>query len=336
MNFLQVLLWPLSLLYNLATRLRNYLYDIGRRTEFTFDIPVISVGNLAVGGTGKTPAVEYLIRLLLSDHQIVTLSRGYGRRTRGFRIATESDSAATIGDEPYQFYTKFPEIHVSVGEERAVAIPHILSHLPDTSVILLDDAFQHRAVKPQLSIMLTTYSRPFYKDHVMPSGRLREARSGASRADAIVVTKCPERIASAKMSDITSQINAYAPGIPVFFTNVKYARENPVIQPLQPVILVSGIANASDLVDYVAASYQLVHHMEYSDHHRYTSNDISKIVKHAKEHEAVVLTTEKDFTRLRDFNLEGVSLHFLPIEMNFLKDGVKFDGLVRKVFSMHL
>ena len=291
-----------------------------------------------MGGTGKTPAVEYLIRLLRPDHQIVTLSRGYGRRTSGFRIASDTDNASTIGDEPYQFFTKFPDIHVSVGEERAVAIPHILSGLPDTSVILLDDAFQHRAVKPAFSILLTTFARPFYSDFVLPCGRLREARAGAGRADAIVVTKCPQSLSEAEMNDISAHVNPYAAGVPVFFSTIRYGTEVPVIRPLQRVILVTGIANATDLLNYVASSYQLVKHMEFADHYRFGGTDISKIVKQAKELDAVVLTTEKDYMRLRDssFSWEGVSLHFLPIEMNFLKDGAKFDGLVRQVFSMHL
>ena len=227
---------------------------------------------------------------------------------------------------------------MAVGEERAVAIPYILSELPDTSLILLDDAFQHRAVKPDFSVLLTTYSRPFYTDTLLPGGRLREARSGAARADAVIMTKCPESLKPTEMEEIRSQINRYAPDCPVFFCTVHYSSEVPALLPLQPVILVTGIANASGMADYVASSYQLKYHMEYADHYRFTEGDISKIVAKAKEHGASVLTTEKDFMRLKSFthNWENISVHYVPIEMVFLKDGAKFDGLVRKVLTTHL
>ncbi|MEQ8576499.1 MAG: tetraacyldisaccharide 4'-kinase, partial [Fulvivirga sp.] len=163
MGFLGVLLLPFTFIYNSVTRFRNYLFDIGFKRSFEFDANVIGVGNLSVGGTGKSPMVEYLIKLLADNYKISTLSRGYGRKTRGFRIANANDSASSIGDEPYQFYNKFKNVNVTVGEERAVAIPHILAEL-EPDVILMDDAFQHRYVKPGLNIMLTDYSRPFYSD----------------------------------------------------------------------------------------------------------------------------------------------------------------------------
>ena len=192
MILLRILLFPFSWLYYLITQIRNRLYDRGLKPSVKFELPVICVGNLTVGGTGKTPMIEHLIRLLQNRFKVATLSRGYGRATKGIRIAGPSENASTIGDEPFQFYTKFGKrITVAVGEERALAIPTILQECSDTQIILLDDGFQHRKVSPGFSILLTDYHRPFYNDFLLPSGRLRESRWGAERADVIVVTKCP-------------------------------------------------------------------------------------------------------------------------------------------------
>src|SRR5258706_3745257 len=186
------LLFPFSILYDLVTRIRNRLYDIGHKKSFRFETTVVGVGNLNVGGSGKTPMIEYLVKLLLPQHKVATLSRGYGRKTSGLRFATKSDTADTLGDEPFQFFRKFDhEVLVTVGEDRAYAIPNILLHRPLTDIILMDDAFQHRAVDPQLSILLTDYRQPFYSDWVLPAGNLREARAGAHRSDVVVITKCP-------------------------------------------------------------------------------------------------------------------------------------------------
>jgi tetraacyldisaccharide 4'-kinase len=198
MPVLRILLLPVAWLYEGITRLRNWLYDKGYKKSTSFPLPVISVGNLTVGGTGKTPHVEYLVRLLKDQRQLVTLSRGYGRQTKGFLIADEQANAATIGDEPMQFYQKFGhQIKVAVGEKRVPAIEQILRLYPKTEIILLDDAFQHRAVRPCFSILLSDYHRPFYTDFVLPAGRLRESRKGAGRADAVIFSKCPQNLSAA-------------------------------------------------------------------------------------------------------------------------------------------
>lgn len=189
--FLKIILAPFTLLYQSITSIRNKLYDSGKWHSATFNLPVINVGNLNVGGSGKTPHIEYIIALLRSQYKIATLSRGYGRKTKGFLIASESSSVTEIGDEPAQIKDKFPDIIVSVGEDRLLAIPQLLRKYPDTDVILLDDAFQHRSVRPGLNILLTTFDKPFYEDHVLPLGRLRESPQGYKRADIIIVTKCP-------------------------------------------------------------------------------------------------------------------------------------------------
>ncbi|MGB3778502.1 MAG: tetraacyldisaccharide 4'-kinase, partial [Tunicatimonas sp.] len=194
-RLLSILLFPLSLIYRAATTFRNHLYDIQSRKTIAFTPFIISVGNLSVGGTGKTPMVVYLAQRLKDDYPLAILSRGYGRQTRSVRIANAQDTARTLGDEPYLFYRRFgKQSTVAVGEERVAAVPEILFHTPDTQVILLDDAYQHRAIGRDFNILLTNHARPFYADQVLPAGRLRESRRGAQRADAVVVTKCPNHL----------------------------------------------------------------------------------------------------------------------------------------------
>src|SRR5688572_7356414 len=248
MSVLKFLLLPFAMLYDLVMDIRNRLYDMKMWPSTSFDIPVISVGNLAVGGTGKTPMTEYLIRLLSPQHKIATLSRGYGRKTKGFRIAGGHDSAATIGDEPYQMYKKFsPTIGVTVGEERVLAIPTILQELPETEIVLLDDAYQHRKVVPGFSVLLTEHGRPFFDDHIMPYGRLREGPEGAIRADVIVVTKCPSHMEEEEMMNFEHSIRKYSLN-PIFFSKIRYGE--PVSfgdaskKISSKVILLTGIANA--------------------------------------------------------------------------------------------
>ncbi len=192
--FLRILLLPISLLYGLGTTIRVFLYETSSKKSVSFDIPIISVGNLSTGGTGKSPHVEYLIMLLRPYLNVATLSRGYGRKSKGFRVVTPEDTAETVGDEPLQFKRKFQDVLVTVGEERTMAIPQIMGHANNVQVILLDDAYQHLAVNPGLNILLTDYKRPFFKDFLLPSGNLREWPSGKKRADIIVVTKCPEEV----------------------------------------------------------------------------------------------------------------------------------------------
>ena len=218
----QVLLWPFTLLYKSITRFRNYLYDTGYQKTVDFTPFIISVGNLSVGGTGKSPMIEFLAdRLLREGYSIAILSRGYGRKTRGVRLATDKDSAETLGDEPYQFYRKYQQkpVAVAVAEERVLGVPEIMHHNPETQVVLLDDAYQHRAIDRNLNLLLTPFDRPFYRDYVLPTGRLRESRSGAKRADAVIVTKCPDELGTAQQEEITTHIMQYTQrDTPVFFS----------------------------------------------------------------------------------------------------------------------
>lgn len=334
MSFLGVLLFPFAVAYDAITTVRNRLYDTGRRPSAKFDVPLIGVGNLSVGGTGKTPMIEYLIRLLSDRYNIATLSRGYGRRTRGMRIATEKDDAASLGDEPLQFYRKFKgRAIVAVGEERALAIPGILHEHPDVNVILLDDAFQHRRVQPSFQILLTDYSHLFVRDYLLPAGRLRESRAGAARADVIVVTKCPPAIFADEMISIESAIRRYSKKA-VFFTKIAYGNLVPVgkLSPYRPdkVIIVCGIANPAPMNDYLAQHFKIAGQFVYPDHHVYSQKDIEDICTAAVAEGAAVVTTEKDMVKIDPevFQKHAVPLHYLPIETEFLKHGKEFDEMV--------
>lgn len=342
MGLLKILLFPFAVLYNIVTRLRNHAYDTGRKPSVQFDdVAVIGVGNLTVGGTGKTPMVEHLIRTLGPSYRLATLSRGYGRRTKGFRLATPQDTAATLGDEPLQIYRKFGhQVTVAVGEDRAFAIPHILQEHVDTQVVLMDDAFQHRRVRPLVNILLSDYSRPFYHDLLLPAGRLRESRSGAKRSQAIVVTKCPHAIQNDEMMAIEHNIRQYSPA-PVFFTTIRYGNPVPFggyfkdadATPNDNIILVTGIAQTKPLVEYVQKSYTLADHVALPDHHLYTRADLERLLVRVQETPAVsILTTEKDSVKLIAAHLADLAvrlpLFYLPMEAEFVKNGKDFDAVV--------
>lgn len=333
---------PLSWLYAGIMAIRNWLYDRNLKKVHRFSVPVISIGNLTVGGTGKTPHAEYLVRLLKKEHQLATLSRGYGRRTKGFLIADAQASAATAGDEPYQLYLKFaPEVTVAVGERRAEAIPAILQAQPRTEAVLLDDAYQHRSVSPRLSILLTDHNRPFYEDFVLPAGRLRESRSNASRADIIIVTKCPPELSHADRQEIFRRTERYKrPRVPLFFTGIRYGEPVPFGEAgatfSSDVVLVSGLANAAPLESYVRQRFRLLKHLEFRDHYRYGPADLVAMRKALEETGGrTVLTTEKDYVKLIGPELREMAaqlpLFYLPIEVFFLERQPEFDALIQSL-----
>jgi tetraacyldisaccharide 4'-kinase len=346
MMLLRILLFPFTLLYDAVTRFRNHLYNIGYKHSFRFEVPLIGVGNLNVGGSGKTPMIEYLIKLFVAGNNISILSRGYGRLTRGLRFANDNETARTIGDEPLQFFRSFKDkVNVVVCEDRAFAIPNILQEFPLTNLILMDDSFQHRAVNPQLNILLTEHASPFYQDYVMPFGKLREARIGSHRADIIVVTKCDAKISDSDMKDIALAINTIAGDKPVFFTAIQYGY--PILFGgtsnliTQDVILVSGIANHTSFEDYARTKFNVINHFSYKDHHRYTTEDLLTIKEFLLSHDKPlsILTTEKDMVRLLDpeFSeiVSGLPWFYIPIETVFLKDGSEFDNLVRRAIKAY-
>jgi tetraacyldisaccharide 4'-kinase len=334
MKLFTPLLFPFAILYKVVTGVRNRLYDAGIKPSIKFDVPVISVGNLSVGGTGKTPMVEYLIRLLSAQYKVATLSRGYGRRSAGFRLASERDDALTLGDEPFQLYQKFSDrVTVAVGEDRMLAIPHIISAQPETNIILLDDAFQHRRVRPGFQVLITDYSNLFVRDFVLPLGRLRESRSGADRADVVVVSKCPPHISDDEMIAVESAIRKYSQK-PVFFTRICYRDLLPATgsTPYKPekVILLTAIANPKPLAQYVAGNYDLVQHFAFRDHHFFSPKNFQDVVRAAHHSQAAVITTQKDLGRIDIPFLQAASvpLYYLPIEIEFLKSGKEFDEMV--------
>lgn len=313
------------------------MYDRGLKPSVRFEIPVISVGNLSAGGTGKTPMIEYLIRLLQSQHKIAALSRGYGRKTSGFRIADSQDDAQTLGDEPFQLYKKFGKnITVAVGEERALAIPLMLQEKEDIQAILLDDAFQHRQVVPGFSILLTDFRKPFFDDYLLPAGRLRESRWSAKRADIVVVSKCPAGVAAEEMIDVEKSIRRYAEK-PVFFSTIRYGTATPFTRsmdkPFDKIALVTAIANAAPLEEYVSHNYTLTKHFSYRDHHYYNSDDVKSWLEFAgRNPDVVFLTTEKDKVKLESPELQdqisSLCFYYLPIEVEFIKAGEDFDEMV--------
>jgi tetraacyldisaccharide 4'-kinase len=286
------------------------------------------------------------VRLLKEDHSVAILSRGYGRKTKGTRIATAQDTSQTLGDEPYQFYRKFnkttaEKVVVAVGEERIVAVPEILYHHPETEVILLDDAFQHRAVAADLNILLTEYARPFFRDTVLPGGRLRESKKGATRADVVIVSKCPADISEQQMLFTEKNIRKYVSGgTPVFFTSIRYLTPQGVWNeqgaPLQKVLLISGIANNNLIEQYVKKHFTLIRHLKYTDHHHYTHKDIlylQKVYNSVGDQKVCLLTTEKDMVKLVPLAAQwwkDMPLYYLPIETFFLKSQSAFEQLVKE------
>jgi tetraacyldisaccharide 4'-kinase len=283
--------------------------------------------------------VEYLIRLLSDDYKIATLSRGYGRKTKGYRVADKGENAKTIGDEPLQLFLKYGDrIKVTVCEERAFAIPHIIDQFQDTQVIIMDDAFQHRKVKPGIQILLTEHHRPFYDDHVIPYGRLREGPESAARADVILVTKCPTHIDENEMMKMQREFKEFSDA-PVFFACIRYGTPRPFggygRELSNNVVLISGIANHEVLEAFVSKNYNLVKHFVFNDHHNYTLTDLKRIERFVKDKsggDLTILTTEKDMAKLRAENfvtvIDKLPFFCLPIEMEFIGTGKDFDAIV--------
>lgn len=328
MNLLRKILFPFAVLYGFITGIRNFLYDNGILKSYSFDIPVIAVGNLSVGGTGKTPQIEYLIRLLSQKYKVATLSRGYKRKSEGFVLADAASNAEIIGDEPFQFYRKFKNIQVAVDADRRNGIMQLLSQPEKPDVILLDDAFQHRKVKAGFYILLTSYDDLFYNDFMLPTGNLRESRNGAKRADVIIVTKCPAALSEAEQTKIKEKISL---GIPVFFTYIDYddavfSRDKKLnVNDLKTVdkILLAGIAKPEPFFAYLQAAKNNT--MTFPDHHNFTEQDIVSVAGKAAKN--MIITTEKDFVRLTG-KLPEEQLFYLPIKSSFLKNENDFNKTI--------
>ncbi len=336
---------PLSWLYGFGVGLRNKLFDWGILPVEEFDIPVISVGNLAVGGTGKTPHIEYLIELLQPKYRVAVLSRGYKRKSRGFVLADASSTAREIGDEPYQIKRKFPGIAVAVDANRRRGIKRLKELQPDLDVILLDDAFQHRYVSPLASIVLTDYNRALHLDKLLPAGRLRESRHELSRADIVIVTKCPADMKPIEYNIISRWLHLF-PYQHLYFTTLDYGKLQAVFPEKAParelalkdlpatagLMVLTGIANPRPMLQYLARYHAPQEELQYPDHHDFSSSDLAHIAQRfesMKGTKKYIVTTEKDAARLRSAALDDTvkqALYYLPIRVRFMQHaGISFD-----------
>lgn len=329
MNFLRKILFPFAVLYGFITSIRNFLFDYGILKSYSFPIPVIAVGNLSVGGTGKTPQIEYLIRLLSNKYKIATLSRGYKRKSEGFILANATSNAEILGDEPFQFYKKFPNIQVAVDANRKNGIEQLLSQSNKPDVILLDDAFQHRKVKAGFYILLNAYNDLFINDFMLPTGNLRESRSGAKRADMIIVTKCPRDISELAQNKIKKTLlRENEKQAEVFFTFIDYDdkiysnNKTLNVNEVKTVdkLLLAGIAKPESFFAYLQSENDEC--LMYPDHHHFSEKEIVEIKEKAKN--KIIITTEKDFVRLNE-KLPNDSLFYLPIKSSFVNNSTDFD-----------
>ena len=336
MNKLKFLLFPLSIFYLIITNIRNSLYDLDIFKSHSFNVPLVGVGNISSGGTGKTPFVEYLLKKYSKTFKTVLISRGYKRSSKGFQKANRSSSPLSIGDEPYQIFKKFKNIQVAVDKNRVNAVSKILNDHPDTNLVLLDDSFQHRKIRPKLNILLTTYSNPFFNDCILPVGSLRESKSSYQRADIVIVTKCPEKIDKTKSKSLKDQLNI-KPHQTLFFTTISYnymlkGDHQQDISSLkkQKVFLVSGIADSSKFVNFFKKHEIDFHHFSFSDHHIYTQKEINKIENSGNN---LIITTEKDFQKIQFFDRKN-KWSYLEIEIKFLENEDEFDTIFKKRISM--
>lgn len=341
-DFIAINEWltPVSWLYGLGVRLRNAMFDMGWRKSASFDIPVIGVGNITVGGTGKTPHVEYLIRLLKDHCKVAVLSRGYKRKSKGYILADDATTMTDLGDEPYQMHKKFSDIYVAVDKSRKHGIERLTQDQPtsDVSVVLLDDAFQHRQVKPGINILLTDYHRLMGYDRLLPAGRLREPAASRVRADIVIISKCPNDLNPMEYRVLKRVVGRY-PFQDLFFTTLSYGSLQAVFGkktiPLEKItqsthiLLLTGIASPRQMVHDLQPRTHHITPLSFPDHHAFSPADVEKInaAFAAMPSPRLIVTTEKDRVRLE--NVDGLSddvrkqLYALPVEVKFLLDGEK-------------
>lgn len=340
-------LLPLSWIYGSIVRFRNWLFDIGLKKSKAFSLPIISVGNITVGGSGKTPHVEYLVRLLHDKVKIAVLSRGYKRKSHGYVLADGNTSMSDIGDEPFQMYKKFKDIYVVVDAKRTRGIENLQNHeeTKDVDVVLLDDAFQHRYVKPGINILLVDYHRLIIYDKMLPAGRLREPLSGKNRADIVIITKCPKDLKPMEFRVLTKAMNLY-PFQHLYFTCINYDKPQGVFENKQidlaelknyNVMLLTGIASPKQMEHDLKPMVKEITSLSFGDHHRFKGKDIDRINEtfESISEPRIIITTEKDAVRLRE--TEGLyekvkeSMYELPIKINFMLD--QEDNFNEKIIS---
>lgn len=339
----QTLLLPLSWLYGIGVYVRNKQFDFGLRKQITFEIPLIVVGNLSAGGTGKTPMTAYLLDRLLPDKKVGVLSRGYHRKSSGYIEVTEFTAVSETGDEPKLIKQKFPHAMVAVSESRALGIATMIHENQDLELVILDDAFQHRQIVAGLSLLLTEYDNPFSRDRLLPAGRLREPIAGSKRANGIIVTKCPITLTLEKRNQLALELATFHPQ-PVFFSYLKYGEpyhisdsaKKYLMKAGDEVLLFCGIANPKPLVGFLEQQGVTVQLLRFRDHHDYTMQDLKRIRYHfekLKGIRCVLLTTEKDAVRLQThkevINNEQLEIYCMPVEIMFFeKDGAMFNEFI--------
>lgn len=338
MKELRFLLFPFGILYWLITSLRNVFYDKGVFKSFVAPIPIIAVGNLSIGGTGKTPQIEYLIRLLSDQFLIATLSRGYKRKSKGFVMANENTTVEELGDEPFQFFSKFNNIKVAVDSDRTNGIQNLLKLENPPEIILLDDAYQHRKVKATTYILLTAYNDLYCDDFILPVGNLREPQKGASRAEFIIVTKCPSTLSESEKTKIQKKLNLNN-NQHLFFTTIGYdnyvfsaeAKQEVSYIKSQPKVILAGIAKPEPFFNFLKNENDLL--LRYPDHHNFTDEQIEYIKEKAKGKK--IITTEKDYVRIKD-KFDKNQLFYLPIKTEFLTGDELFDELIIKTIKREI
>ena len=347
LSYFKFLLFPFTLIYASILSIRNLMFDWGYLKSTSFDLPIISVGNISVGGTGKTPHTEYLIKLLQNKYRLASLSRGYKRQSEGFVLADENSNSHCLGDEPMQMNRKFPKLNVAVDADRVNGVQELLSSDKDLKLdcILLDDAYQHRYIKPGLSILLIDYNRPIAQDFVMPMGRLRERAAGKKRADIIIVSKCPTDLSDSEAEKLKKDINPlpqqelyftsldYAPSEPVFNTDQKLAALKTSNKESLGILLVTGIANPAPLRNYLNAFCNEFKEIQFPDHYTFKDKDLEKIESsflNLKSADKIIITTEKDAIRFLDMKIESNilkdNLAYIPLQIKFQNQSkIQFD-----------
>lgn len=345
MTLRKILLFPLALIYGIITSFRNALFDWKILKSKTVDVHTICVGNLAVGGTGKTPHVEHLIRLLQNDYKIATLSRGYKRKSRGFILADENSTAEDIGDEPLQYKTKNPDLMVSVDANRVNGVKQLLNLEYAPQVVILDDAFQHRSLKCEMNIVVSEYNNIYLHDMMLPAGNLRESRRGMSRADIIIISKTPEKTTAVEIRNLIKDIKPLAHQ-KIFFTWLKYGELAEFQAPQKTIntlnelfryriVVVTGIGNPEPMITYLKEYAADIKHLQYPDHHQFTIENLTEIREKLDEFQGgnkIIVTTEKDAMRLKGGDLQDIAnnlpLYVLPIEVDFKDKTQEFNETI--------
>jgi tetraacyldisaccharide 4'-kinase len=344
---IRIILWPFSLLYGIVIYFRNLFFDTGELESVSFGVPVISIGNITAGGTGKTPHVEFLASALSDDRRVAVLSRGYGRKGSGFLLVRKDSGVAEAGDEPLQVKRKYPHVIVAVDNKRVHGIKKLLKFKKPPEVVILDDAFQHRYVKPQLSILLVSYQRPLFNDLLLPAGNLREPKKNARRADMVIVSKCPALMTQDEMEDFTMRMKlkkgpaiyftTYSYGQPAYVFPGKHNRTKPpglkkIKKNHAGILLVSGIADPGPLKRYLQNEAELTDSIVYGDHHMFTERDLAFISSRfgkIKRDEKYIFLTEKDAVRMQEIKIKNRELRkamcYIPVTVKFLaKSGETF------------